>query len=385
MFHVQTDEEKHEHNLPKKLLKYADHYLKKFIPDKELKDSILTENPVPKNFMKVPSLDVFIRDTMKEERRNHELTLDSILENVQDKTRDVLGPLSRVWAYLQEVTSDHEDEDGSIQVDLDLLLTHIQKTILILTQALNTMTYHRRFIIMAQTEAKSILKEKADILGEKDCLLGKDFRNQVIKIVKPKPRCIMQCDRRTKVLRLYRKLQRHPKCLFKRALHVNKDTEVVMEGAELPTNLFIEKKGDRLNPKEKVSVITSAFLNSFSKRTPIHKKSIPGNKNTSGPSSRKTKILSKVLGKINQRPKHIGHYTRVSDTLKIKPLRKLKSLREIGISKDRKILVNQEISDMLKKGAIRECQPHPNQFVSTLFLVGKTDGGNRPVINFKKN
>ena len=202
MFHVQTDEEKHEHNLSKKLLKYADHYLKKFIPDKELKDSILTENPVPKNFMKVPSLDVFIRDTMKEERRNHELTLDSILENVQDKTRDVLGPLSRVWAYLQEVTSDHEDEDGSIQVDLDLLLTHIQKTILILTQALNTMTYHRRFIIMAQTEAKSILKEKADILNEKDCLLGKDFRNQVMKILKPKPTCIMQCDRRTKVLRL---------------------------------------------------------------------------------------------------------------------------------------------------------------------------------------
>ena len=42
----------------KKLLKYADHYLKKFVPDKELKDRILTKNPVPKNFMKVPSLDV---------------------------------------------------------------------------------------------------------------------------------------------------------------------------------------------------------------------------------------------------------------------------------------------------------------------------------------
>ena len=47
VFHVQTEEEKHEYNLPKKLLKYADHYLKKFIPHKELKDSILTENPVP--------------------------------------------------------------------------------------------------------------------------------------------------------------------------------------------------------------------------------------------------------------------------------------------------------------------------------------------------
>ena len=34
---------------------------------------------------------------------------------------------------------------------------------------------------MAQTEGKSILKEKADILGEKDFLLGKNFQNQVVK------------------------------------------------------------------------------------------------------------------------------------------------------------------------------------------------------------
>ena len=59
-----------------------------------MKDSILTENPVPKNLMKVPSLDVFIRDTMKEECRNHELTKRSVLEKVQGKTRDVFGRLS---------------------------------------------------------------------------------------------------------------------------------------------------------------------------------------------------------------------------------------------------------------------------------------------------
>ena len=49
------------------------------------------------------------------------------------------------------------------------------------------------------------------------------------------------------------------------------------------------------------------------------------------------------------------------------------------MSKDRKILVNQQISDMMKKGEIRESQPHPNQ----VFSVGK-DGDNRTVINFKK-
>ena len=68
---------------------------------------------------------------------------------------------------------------------------------------------------------------------------------------------------------------------------------------------------------------------------------------------------------------------------KQKPSQKSKSLREIGMSKDDKILVNPEISDMLKKGEIRECQPYPNQFVSTLFSVGKKNRGNRPVINLK--
>ena len=58
-------------------------------------------------------------------------------------------------------------------------------------------------------------------------------------------------------------------------------------------------------------------------------------------------------------------------------------MREIGMSKDQKILVNQEISDMLKKGTTREYQSNSNQFLSTLFLVGKKDGGNRLMINLK--
>ena len=75
-------------------MKYADHYLKKFVPDNKFKDNILTENPVPKNSMKVPSLDVFIRNTMKEECRNHELTMDLVLEKVQGmKKRCILSTI----------------------------------------------------------------------------------------------------------------------------------------------------------------------------------------------------------------------------------------------------------------------------------------------------
>ena len=39
---------------------------------------------------------------------------------------------------------------------------------------------------MAQTEPKSILKVKEDILGEKDCFLGKGFWNQVVNYTEAK-------------------------------------------------------------------------------------------------------------------------------------------------------------------------------------------------------
>ena len=47
-------------------------------------------------------------------------------------------------------------------------------------------------------------------------------------------------------------------------------------------------------------------------------------------------------------------------------------------------LVSREISEMISKGAVTEIQTPPEGgFFSTLFLVPKKDGGQRPVINLK--
>ena len=46
-------------------------------------------------------------------------------------------------------------------------------------------------------------------------------------------------------------------------------------------------------------------------------------------------------------------------------------------------LVDLELKKILQKGTIKRTQPVQGEFLSNLFLVGKKDGGYRPVINLK--
>ena len=48
-----------------------------------------------------------------------------------------------------------------------------------------------------------------------------------------------------------------------------------------------------------------------------------------------------------------------------------------------KVAIDREISEMLQKGAIQVVSPMNEEFLSSVFLVKKKDGGNRPVINLK--
>ena len=54
------------------------------------------------------------------------------------------------------------------------------------------------------------------------------------------------------------------------------------------------------------------------------------------------------------------------------------------MTREEKSLVDQEVQNLLMKGAIQEVHLSQNHFLSNLFLVPKKSGGHRPVINLKK-
>ena len=53
------------------------------------------------------------------------------------------------------------------------------------------------------------------------------------------------------------------------------------------------------------------------------------------------------------------------------------------MSAQESLLVTREVKSMLKKGAIQNPSVKKGQFLSNLFLLGKTYEGNKPVINLK--
>ena len=55
----------------------------------------------------------------------------------------------------------------------------------------------------------------------------------------------------------------------------------------------------------------------------------------------------------------------------------------IKMSEQQSLVVDQEISQLLEKGAIQKGETAKEEFLSNLFLEGK-DGGNSPELNLKK-
>ena len=174
--------------LPDDMAKYDNSHFNQYIQERDLKESILTENPVPSNITKVKKLDEFMSHLLKENNQTSVCTLDTILEKVQKRNIDVMGPLSKVWHVskvwdtLESATTPPNDEADSTIEDL---LNLVQQAVFLLGQPNNTISYHRRLSALtgameSSSQAKSMTKDKNALLENSGKLFGKDLSAKAI-------------------------------------------------------------------------------------------------------------------------------------------------------------------------------------------------------------
>ena len=137
----------------------------------------------------VKKLDDFLKDLLKEKKKTKEQNLENIFEKLQNKTRDVMDPLAKLWKILENVK---RAEDEAIQILVNELLFYVEQIVLLLGQSSNAITYHRRLNVLGcimnlQYQVKIMLKEKAALLQKHDSeLFGKKFRNHIANTIKSK-------------------------------------------------------------------------------------------------------------------------------------------------------------------------------------------------------
>ena len=161
---------------------YANLHFKNYIPDKDINEKILPENPVPSDLQEVPVLADFVRTLLVSQTV---ITTDHQMEKLQEKILQVMGSLSRLWKGLEDVRNESSE---AVEVPVDKFATLVEQTTLLLGQASLSISYARRLNILKTLlkdprKAKTLLKEKTALLQEDEGhLFGKTFRSHIIEI-----------------------------------------------------------------------------------------------------------------------------------------------------------------------------------------------------------
>ena len=172
------------------MAKCTNDYFKKFIPEKDLQERILTENPVPLNLHPPRKMDELMRDLIFEKRAGSlEVAADSNLVKLQQKLLDVMEPLSKIWTIVEKASNSSFEP---VEFLLPEIPTNLDQTVMLLGQAFNNISYARRLKALNQItgdprKTKQLLKEKNEIFVEEtQFLFGERFESDIVRIAKSK-------------------------------------------------------------------------------------------------------------------------------------------------------------------------------------------------------
>ena len=136
-------------------------------------------------------LDEYIKELLSDSKKLSTLNQEKALKGIQDKVALILGPLTRLWSIMEAEREALPDDDEAISGHMEIA-TLFEQSILLISQAFNAITYHRRLNILNtlidnSIKVKEILKERSLDLDdmENPYLFGEKFE-KLIKITSSK-------------------------------------------------------------------------------------------------------------------------------------------------------------------------------------------------------
>ena len=78
------------------MVQYVNVNFDTYIKEADLIKAVLIKNPVPENINPVKTLDDFVKDILKDKKKQKDLDFDNVLEKIQGRNQSVMGPLSKI-------------------------------------------------------------------------------------------------------------------------------------------------------------------------------------------------------------------------------------------------------------------------------------------------
>ena len=122
-FRVVSEEDQYKYSLPPDMAQYANVNFDTYIKEADLIKAVLIKNPVPENINPVKTLDDFVKDILKDKKKQKDLDFDNVLEKIQGRNRSVMGPLLKIWTAVASAGLSQED---LVEVDLKEIMEFLE-------------------------------------------------------------------------------------------------------------------------------------------------------------------------------------------------------------------------------------------------------------------
>ena len=134
-FRIITEEEDNKWCLQQAMqMKY------KYIPEKDVKETILIKTPKQENLDPIKKLNDFLQELLKQKKRLQGIAIYNTLEKVKTKSSTLWDHCKNCGLWLSKWTQE-AGSSSSNTVEMDTVLELSEKTVLLIGQCNNTITY----------------------------------------------------------------------------------------------------------------------------------------------------------------------------------------------------------------------------------------------------